>query len=171
MAELRQQERLQPSLLDRLTDEEPDRKKETRSQRVLSLKKMRESIKRDVAWLLNSTNLASTEDLEAYPEVAHSVLNYGMPDLSGRTVADLDIIQLERLLQQVIVDFEPRVLKNTVKIRLVIDEQKMSHNAVIFEIEGQLWAQPTPLQILLKTELDLDIGNVKVSDYSGSGGT
>jgi type VI secretion system protein ImpF len=171
MAELRQQERLQPSLLDRLTDEEPDRKKETRSQRVLSLKKMRESIKRDVAWLLNSANLASTEDLEAYPEVAHSVLNYGMPDLAGRTVADLDIIQLERLLQQVIVDFEPRILKNTVKIRLVVDEQKMSHNAVIFEIEGQLWAQPTPLKIFLRTELDLEIGDVKVSDYSGSGGS
>lgn len=171
MAELRQQERLQPSLLDRLTDEEPDRKKEARSQRVLSLKKMRESIKRDVAWLLNSANLASTEDLEAYPEVAHSVLNYGMPDLAGRAVTDLDIIQLERLLQQVIVDFEPRILKNTVKLRLLVDEQKMSHNAVVFEIEGQLWAQPTPLQILLKTELDLDIGDVKVSDYSGSGGT
>ncbi len=171
MAELRQQERLQPSLLDRLTDEEPDKKKETRSQRVLSLKKMRESIKRDIAWLLNSANLACTEDLEAYPEVAHSVLNYGMPDMAGRTVADLDIIQLERLLQQVIVDFEPRILKNTVKIRLVVDEQKMSHNAVIFEIEGLLWAQPTPLQILLKTELDLEIGDVKVSDYSGSGGS
>jgi len=171
MAELRQQERLQPSLLDRLTDEEPDRKKETRSQRVLSLKKMRESIKRDIAWLLNSANLACTEDLEAYPEVAHSVLNYGMPDMAGRTVADLDIIQLERLLQQVIVDFEPRILKNTVKIRLVVDEQKMSHNAVIFEIEGLLWAQPTPLQILLKTELDLEIGDVKVSDYSWSGGS
>ncbi len=171
MAELRQQERLQPSLLDRLTDEEPDRKKETRSQRVLSLKKMRESIKRDIAWLLNSANLASTEDLEAYPEVAHSVLNYGMPDMAGRTVADLDILQLERLLQQVIVDFEPRILKNTVKIRLVVDEQKMSHNAVIFEIEGLLWAQPTPLQILLKTELDLEIGDVKVADYSGSGGS
>lgn len=171
MAELRQQERLQPSLLDRLTDEEPDRKNEARSQRVLSLKKMRESIKRDVAWLLNSVNLASTEDLEAYPEVAHSVLNYGMPDLAGRAVTDLDIIQLERLLQQVIVDFEPRILKDTVKLRLLVDEQKMSHNAVVFEIEGQLWAQPTPLQILLKTELDLDIGDAKVSDYSGSGGT
>lgn len=170
MAELRQQERLQPSLLDRLTDEEPDKKKEARSQRVLSLKKLRESIKRDLAWLLNAANLASTEDLEAYPEVAHSVLNYGMPDLAGHTVADLDITQMERLLQQVIVDFEPRILKNTVKVRLVVDEQKMSHNAVIFEIEGQLWAQPTPLQIFLKTELDLEIGDVKVSDSSGSGG-
>ncbi len=171
MAELRQQERLQPSLLDRLTDEEPDRKKETRSQRVLSLKKLRESVRRDLAWLLNSGNLASTEDLEAYPEVAHSVLNYGMPDLAGHTVVDFETTQMERLLQQVIIDFEPRILRNTVKVRLVIDEQKMSHNAVIFEIEGQLWAQPTPLQILLKTELDLDIGDVKVTDYSGSEGT
>ena len=64
MAELSLQERLQPSLLDRLTDNEPDSNDESRAQRVLSLNRLKRSVLRDLAWLLNSGNLANTEDLD-----------------------------------------------------------------------------------------------------------
>jgi type VI secretion system protein ImpF len=49
------QERLQPALLDRLTDDEPDKKLEPRENRVLSKRKLRESVLRDLGWLFNST--------------------------------------------------------------------------------------------------------------------
>jgi len=41
MAELTPKERLQPSLLDRLTDEEPDRRQESRDKRILSPAKLK----------------------------------------------------------------------------------------------------------------------------------
>ena len=64
MAELTQQERLQPSLLDRLTDDEPEKKQESREKRVVSLRRLREGVLRDLAWLLNTSNLAVLEDLD-----------------------------------------------------------------------------------------------------------
>ena len=42
MAELTQQERLQPCLLDRLTDDAPEKTQESRDQRVVSLRRLRE---------------------------------------------------------------------------------------------------------------------------------
>lgn len=57
MAELTPPERLQPSLLDHLTDDEPAASQETRSPRVLSIQRLRESVLRDLGWLLNTTNL------------------------------------------------------------------------------------------------------------------
>ena len=48
MAELTPTERLQPSLLDRLTDDEPSHSQEARNRRVLSIQKLRESVLRDV---------------------------------------------------------------------------------------------------------------------------
>ena len=45
------------------------------------------------------------------------------------------------------------------------DEEEMSHNALTFEIEGMLWAQPTPLQLYLKTEIDLDLGGIKITEH------
>ena len=67
MAELSLEERLQPSLLDRLTDNEPDSKVEARSMRVISVNRLKRCVLRDLAWLLNCGNLALTEDLSDYP--------------------------------------------------------------------------------------------------------
>jgi|SRR5450432_1721554 len=170
MAELTQKERLQPSLLDRLTDDEPDRKQESRDRRVLSPSRLRECVRRDLSWLFNTTNLASVQDLASEPHVASSVLNYGMPDLAGHTASGIDVPTLERLLTRVIWDFEPRLVKHTVKVRLRIDEQKMSHNAMSFDIEAELWAQPLPLRLFLRTEIDLETGGVNVSDLGSARG-
>ncbi|MES9884680.1 MAG: type VI secretion system baseplate subunit TssE [Sedimenticola sp.] len=169
MAELTTKERLQPSLLDRLTDDTPDKKQESRDQRVLSMRKLREGVLRDLSWLLNAVNLSAVQDLDDYPEVARSVINYGMPDLAGHTSSGVDIHALERLLRQAILDFEPRLMRNTVKVRLRLADSQMNHNAMTFDIEGELWAQPVPLHMFMKTEIDLEIGQVTVSDYSGRG--
>ena len=169
MAELTQKERLQPSLLDRLTDDEPEARQESRDKRVLSPARLRECVRRDLTWLLNATNLASVQDLTDYPEVAQSVVNFGMPDLAGHTVASVDLRALERLLAKVIWDFEPRLLKNSVRLVLVIDEQHMNHNAMCFDIEAELWAQPLPLRLFLRTEIDLENGAVNVSDVGSAG--
>jgi type VI secretion system protein ImpF len=169
LAELTQKERLQPSLLDRLTDEEPEARQESRDKRVLSPARLRECVRRDLTWLLNTTNLASLQNLSDYPEVAQSVVNFGMPDLAGHTASSVDLRALERLLSKVIFDFEPRLLKNTVKIVLLNDEQKMNHNAMCFDIEAELWAQPLPLRLFLRTEIDLENGGVNVSDLGSAG--
>ena len=60
MAELTQKERLQPSLLDRLTDDEPPTQQESREKRVLSMHKLRLFVLRDISWLLNRLRRYST---------------------------------------------------------------------------------------------------------------
>jgi type VI secretion system protein ImpF len=166
MAELTQQERLQPSLLDRLTDDEPDVPQESRDKRVLSMRRLRESVLRDLGWLLNASRLDTLQDLGDHPFVARSVLNYGIPDIAGLTASGLDIAGLARAVREAILDYEPRILRHTLKVTARTAPEQMSHNALSFDIEGELWAQPVPLRIYLKTELDLEIGEVKVSEYS-----
>jgi type VI secretion system protein ImpF len=165
MAELTHKERLQPSLLDRLTDDEPDKTQESRSQRVLSPSRLRESVRRDLVWLFNTTNLVSMQpDIADHPHVASSVVNFGLPDLAGHTASSVDIPALERLLRNAIWEFEPRLERSSVKVRLAIDPDEMSHNAMTFTIEATLWAQPLPLRLFLKTEIDLETGEVTVDE-------
>jgi type VI secretion system protein ImpF len=159
MAELTQKERLQPSLLDRLADDEPTKSIESREQRVLSFSKLRQSVIRDLGWLLNTGCLETTEDLSAYPHVRQSVLNYGLPDLTGTTVSNADQTTVERMLRQAILTFEPRILKHSLKIRTKTTGE---HNTIVFEIEGELWAQPLPEHLYLRTILDLELGNVEI---------
>jgi len=164
MAELTQKERLQPSLLDRLTDDEPDKLNEAREQRVLSLNKLRVCVLRDLAWLLNTGKLDAVQNLENYPLAAHSVINYGIPDLTGTTLSSANVMDIEQQVKQAIWDFEPRILRESVRIKVSVASQKMNHNAMAFDIEGDLWAQPLPLHLYLRTELDLETGNMEITD-------
>ena len=164
MAELLQSERLQPSLLDRLTDEDPLANNESREQRVLSSRQLRLSVLRDLRWLLNTTGIDSMVDLSEYPFVANSVVNYGSPLISGVTLSGIDTSKIVRKVKQAIIDFEPRIIANTLKVDLVVDDKKMSDNALSFQIEGDLWAQPLPLHLYIRSDIDLDTGEFTVKD-------
>src|SRR5438093_3593568 len=99
MVEVGARDALQPALLDRLTDHDPTRKVEGRDERVLSRAQLRASVLRDLSWLFNSTNLASTVDLSAHPLAAQSTLNYGLTALAGNAVAGLEFAEVEQILK------------------------------------------------------------------------
>ena len=166
MAELLPSERLQPSLLDRLCDDEPANKQESREQRVLSVRRLRQSVLRDIAWLLNAVSLESVQSLEACPEAAESVINFGIPDLSGHSLRPGDMDVIEKRIRKAVLDFEPRILPNTLRVK-VISTDSYNHNAMNFDIEGDLWMRPLPMRLYLKTQLDLETGNVVVVDNTG----
>ena len=110
MAELTNRDRLQPALLDRLTDNDPERQSEPAERRALSLSQLRASVLRDLNWLLNSTRTFDPETAARYPEVARSVVNFGLPPFSGFAASGLSIVEMESALRTAILDFEPRLL-------------------------------------------------------------
>jgi type VI secretion system protein ImpF len=163
VAGLTPKEKLQPSLLDRLTDVRPDVRTSTAGVKVLSMEELRDGVRRDLAALFNATSLETVEDLSDYPNVQKSTLNFGMPDLSGKTASGIDLQELERALSRAIHQFEPRLLEETVKVSSDMHDAK-SHNVMIAKIEAELWSQPLPQKLLLRTELDLENGEVKLRE-------
>lgn len=167
MAELLYSERLQPSLLDRLTDDAPENTAESREQRVMSLRQLRQNVLRDLTWLLNTTALEAMVDLSAVPFAARSVINYGTPALSGTHVINADVPKIEQQIKQAIIDFEPRILPNSLRLEVITTDQQMNYKAMCFKIEGDLWAQPMPLHLYIRSDLDLETGEVTVKDLGG----
>ena len=161
MAELLPSERLQPCLLDRLTDDKPEARREGREQRVVSMRQYRAAVLRDVSWLLNAKCLSSVQDVSEFPEVERSVLNYGTPDLCGMTVSGLDPAEVELLLRRAIENFEPRVLPQTLSITPVGIADGTRGHALSFEIQAELWAQPVNEALLIRTDLDLETGEFR----------
>ncbi len=162
MAEIRLQDRLQPALLDRLIDDEPDKQVESRENQTISRTQLRQAALRDLAWLFNATRLG---DLNIYPYANRSVVNFGLPALSGETASTLDAIALENAVRDAILAFEPRIIPSTLQVEALVTEMQMDHHSVIsIQIRGQLWAQPVPIELLLRTELDLETGAVEIRD-------
>jgi type VI secretion system protein ImpF len=162
-------DRLQPALLDRLTDDEPDKQLEPREARVVSKSRMRQAVLRDLVWLLNATQFQPETELTRAPNVRRSVLNFGLPALSGVTASSLDVRGLARAIREAIQAFEPRILPATLQVSTLLEPGALDHHNVIgIEIRGDLWAQPVPLEFLVRTEFDLETGKVRIADFASA---
>ena len=162
-------ERLLPSLLDRLLDDEPHKREESRERRAFSLADLRRAVRRDLEWLLNTVSLESVATLDAEPEVRDSVINFGMPALSGLSPNKAGRAIVQKRLREAIVAFEPRILRDSLRVVLEESDDRNTADAradgsLVFRIEGMLWGQPLPEPLYLRTAVDLERSRVSVSD-------
>ena len=165
MATLRTQDRLQPALLDRLTDDEPLSRTEPVDGRAINRNRLRELVLRDLGWLFNATGPGDDNDWASAPHAARSVLRYGLPPLSGQSLSAIDLGALQQRVRQAILDHEPRILADTLVVEAVSNEDEFDHhNQIGFRISGQLWAQPVPLELMLHTDIDLETGRVDIRE-------
>ena len=141
------------SLLDRLTD--LDQWPETRT---ASITMYRESLKRDVEWLLN-TRQPVIPELEGYPATAASVLNFGLPDIhSFDGSAGKEQNALTVALEKCIRVFEPRISQPHV----FLTRTDILSRSLRFHIEGQIVYENMNEEIKFDTTLELISGEYEV---------
>jgi type VI secretion system protein ImpF len=163
----RAQDRVQPSLLDRLTDDDPANRRDAYDIRGFSLARLRDAVLRDLSWLMNASHLTATRDLARYPHVAASVLNFGIPPTTGQVKAAIDAAALARNVRIALLRFEPRLLPDSLRVSVTRDTGQQG--AFQFVIEAELWAHPLPLRMTLRTEPDRELGIVRVVEQPGGG--
>jgi type VI secretion system protein ImpF len=141
----------------------PDPHPESRIQSLIGQQKLREIvIGRDLPWLLNTPSLESWCDLSAYPEVRRSVLNFGIRALSGCVVEGLDLGQIKSQFEESLSAFEPR-LRN-VRVTFEPSPKGALKPYLVFRIEGDLWADPSPIPLVLRTQVALATDQVRVTE-------
>jgi type VI secretion system protein ImpF len=164
MSGLKGRERLQPALLDRLTDNAPGQSREGPDDQAITMAQLRQAVLRDLAFLLNTTNLTTLEDLADAPLAEKSTLNYGIPGIAGMTENASRINALERELADAIRTYEPRIHPDTLRVRLSDGKGGGANPSLVFEIEGELWAQPLPVHLFLETSIDVETRHAIVTE-------
>jgi type VI secretion system protein ImpF len=140
----------------------PNVELEPADRRMLSTRRLRECVLRDLGWLFNSLNLDSTQELTSYPHVAESVINFGLPSFAGRMTSSIDPQEAAERLRRVIELFEPRLSSVRVKPQPVDEEG--GDGTLDFTIEAQLWGYPSPQQLELHTRIDTMTGDITVAE-------
>ncbi|EXU74408.1 MULTISPECIES: type VI secretion system baseplate subunit TssE [Erwinia] len=162
---LNARDKMQPSLLDRLTDNAPDKQQESVSNTVISHSTLRRNVLRDLQWLFNSINNEAQQDLQPFPHVQRSAYNFGVAPLAGQRMSDIEWHDIQRKLTASILHFEPRILPAGLQVRCVSDTSALNlHNVLSIEIKGRLWCVPYPLEFMFRTELDLENGHFELKD-------
>nr|WP_175799186.1 type VI secretion system baseplate subunit TssE [Burkholderia anthina] len=167
-------DRLQPALLDRLTDDAPQRATDLPGTQWIGAERLRAAVLRDLAWLLNTRNAEDGfVDWAAFAHAQASVLNYGMRPLVGKPMSGVERMAVEASIRDAIVRFEPRIAPNSVEVHGIADASggragERRHNVLLFEIRGTLWSIPHPVEFVLRSDLDLETGAMSLQSATGS---
>src|ERR1700693_5932480 len=143
-------DRLQPCLLDRLTDDDPGNREESRNQRIVTIQRYKAGVLRDLEWLFNSVGHYSDEMVGEvafgdFKEAYRSVINFGIRQVYGRLAPDIE--EIEKQLFAALVTCEPRINRHTLKVSVQIERNLLS-----IELTGELWVNPLPEKLFIKTE-------------------
>jgi len=123
---------------------------------------LRATIRRELAWLLNTTNIEALHDLEPYPHVQSSVLNYGLSDLAGKALTRRAILQRARELRKAIRRFEPRLAGESLTVDPAENPEKP--NTITFVIRGDITAAAHAMPVKFRTEVDPETVAVDVTE-------
>lgn len=136
---------------------------------VVDASVLREAVRRDIEALFNVERFesglqltdAEKKDFETpqdmiadFPHVRRSVLNYGVPSFSGRSMSDFDLAALAKELREVIAVFEPRLKRDTIRVKVAQGDR----TGMRIEVDAMLMLSPVPERLRLSTMIDLDNG-------------
>ncbi len=123
---------------------------------------LRDTVKRDLAWLLNTSNMAAGTNLDAFPHVKTSVLNFGVPALTGRAVSARALQQRARDIHVAIRTFEPRMSAAGLHVEPV--NATMRDNSVTYVIHGDITAAVNAIPVRFNADVEADTSIVTVRD-------
>jgi type VI secretion system protein ImpF len=160
MARIDHEIRITPSVLDRLIDEEPNISSEPPKSRSRSLVELKQSVRRDLEWLLNTRQYIGELD-KNLEQVPKSVAMFGLPDFTGASAKSPS--EQKRLIKQIetaVKFFEPRFLD----VKITYEPLKGVERVLKFKIEARLDIEPAPEPIVFDTVLQLGSGNFEVKE-------
>jgi type VI secretion system protein ImpF len=164
-------DRFLPCFLERLTDNEPNEKiLDKENYYFYSIKNLKKYILKDVANLLNSKSKISEEKLKKYPELANSVINYGLDDKCGTSYYNVDISLLAEVIKEAIIRFEPRIDSERLIVEIIETTNKdRSRSTYGVVIKGLLNVASITEELLIKSEIDIENGNIKIIEEGFDG--
>ena len=140
-----------PSILDRLIDENPGVSKESPKSRVVAMREFRRAVGRDLEALLN-TRRTILDWIDDLAEIEMSLVDYGMPDLSGMDLVSGDGREAFReLVENRIRRMEPRFKSVDVLLLANADPQD---RRMRFRIDAWLKVEPAPERVDFDSQLE-----------------
>lgn len=149
------------SVLDRLIDNDPKNTQEAPATRSQSVRQLKDALRRDLEWLLNTRKVAFPPD-EALKELNRSVYTFGLPDFTGYKMSSpADQTKLLRVIQNAVKLFEPRLAN--IKV-IPIESGESLSRTLRLRIDGLLLIDPAPEHVTFDTVLELTSGQYEVQN-------
>jgi type VI secretion system protein ImpF len=117
-----------------------------RARQVITEQVLRREVARDLDALLNTVALESTVDMTDSPHVQSSILNFGIPDLSNRTLDENRVNNIPAEIRTAIIKFEPRLAPDSLRIErdITVDTAELK---IRFIVRADLTCDPVHVPV------------------------
>jgi len=123
---------------------------------------LKEELSDDLGALLNTVNMAASEDISRFSYVERSILNYGLLDLTAISIDERSVEDIGTVLKTVLANYEPRLIKKSIQIERdrTLDEASLK---IRFNVHAEMAATPVDVPVEFVADLELDSGKMKIS--------
>jgi type VI secretion system protein ImpF len=140
-----------PSVLDRLLDDVPSTGRTGKRSRGALVSSIRETLQRDLEWLLNTRRRPLTAADKDLPELKTALTAYGIPDFTTRDLSsETQRKAFARALEQAIRHFEPRLASVSVSL----GDRGGLERRLRFRIDALIRVEPAPEPVAFVSQLD-----------------
>ena len=122
----------------------------------------RAAVVRDLQNLLGSTRRWPDEELASTPNVLGSVVNYGVPSITGRVMTIDSADQIAQEIRAAIVRFDNRFERSSLEVRGSLGEPGVSAEVIRLTVSGLLLGLPEPVPFFGVVHADIDNGTIEI---------
>jgi type VI secretion system protein ImpF len=151
---VKEEAKYRPFVLRRLTDMEPQEKKEP-ALGLVTVRQLKEDIFTNIEMLFNSRCHTVTGELKAFSEVEDSVLGFGIKDFCGKTSVDSYREEMRRHILKQLRIFEPRLEPSSITVEF---SEENSGFLLEYEIGGVIRLKEVGEEVKFFSNLDLESG-------------
>jgi type VI secretion system protein ImpF len=132
-----------------------------RARHVITESVLRREVSRDLEILLNSTALESTVDMSNAPYARKSILNFGIPDVTHRSIDEIGVADVPNEIMTAIINYEPRLARASVQVERdkSVDPTELK---IRFIVRADLVCEPVEAPVVFIADV-LDTGKIIVN--------
>jgi type VI secretion system protein ImpF len=123
---------------------------------------LRREVARDLDALMNTIALESTQDLRSSEHVRKSILNFGFPDITHRSIDEISVNDVSHEIATVLMHYEPRLVRDTVQVSRdsTVDSAELK---VRFIVRADLACEPLNVPIEFVADVEIDSGKIVIN--------
>lgn len=132
-----------------------------RPRQVITEQMLRRDVARDLDALLNTVAMASTIEMSQFPYAIKSILNFGIPDLTHRSIDEAGVDDIPEELKTAILNFEPRLSAASLQIERdnSVDTAELK---IRFVVKAELTCHPVHFPVEFVADL-IEPGKILVN--------
>jgi type VI secretion system protein ImpF len=123
---------------------------------------LRREVARDLEGLLNTISLDSTVDMTQVEFVRKSIINFGFPDITHRSIDELTVDDIKDEIHSVLVHYEPRLLPRSLQVLRdkTVDQAELK---IRFLVHADLSCDPVNVPVEFVADVELGSGKIVIN--------